>query len=77
MGRIPRRVWRTIHWLAYAAWPLAFLHSIDIGSDSGTLWLRVLAVASLATIVAAVGWRVAPLCLSGSRSSRVFPAKMP
>jgi predicted ferric reductase len=58
--RIGRRTWRTIHWAGYATWPLAFLHAIEIGSDSGTPWLRALAVLSLATVVAALGWRLAP-----------------
>jgi sulfoxide reductase heme-binding subunit YedZ len=68
MKHIKRRTWRAIHWLGYAAWPLAFLHSIDIGSDSGTLWLRAIAVAMLGTIVVAGGWRI-----SGSRSPSGAP----
>ena len=43
MRHIGRRVWRTIHWFGYATWPLAFVHSLGMGSDSGTLWLRALA----------------------------------
>jgi sulfoxide reductase heme-binding subunit YedZ len=58
MKHIRRRTWRAIHWLGYGVWPLAFLHSIDIGSDSGTLWLRAIAVAMLGTIVIAGGWRI-------------------
>jgi methionine sulfoxide reductase heme-binding subunit len=58
MKHIKRRTWRTIHWLGYAVWPVAFLHGIEIGSDSGTLWLRALAVAMLAAIVVAVAWRL-------------------
>jgi sulfoxide reductase heme-binding subunit YedZ len=64
MKHIKRRTWRAIHWLGYGVWPLAFLHSIDIGSDSGTLWLRSIAAAMLGAIVAATAWRL----LSGSRS---------
>jgi sulfoxide reductase heme-binding subunit YedZ len=58
MRRISRRTWRTIHWLGYATWPLAFVHSLGMGSDSGTLWLRVVAVISFASVAAAVVWRV-------------------
>jgi sulfoxide reductase heme-binding subunit YedZ len=58
MRRISRRTWRTIHWLGYGTWPLAFVHSLGIGSDSGTLWLRAIAVASFASIATAVIWRV-------------------
>jgi sulfoxide reductase heme-binding subunit YedZ len=58
MRHVGRRVWRTIHWFGYATWPLAFVHSLGTGSDSGTLWLRVLAVSMAVTIGAAVAWRV-------------------
>jgi sulfoxide reductase heme-binding subunit YedZ len=68
MKHIRRRTWRAIHWLGYAVWPLAFLNSIAIGSDSGTLWLRGLAVAMLGTIMTATGWRV-----SASRSPSGAP----
>jgi sulfoxide reductase heme-binding subunit YedZ len=71
MKHIKRRTWRAIHWLGYAVWPVAFLHSIAIGSDAGTLWLRALAVAMLAAIVAAAAWRLgAP---SASRSPSATP----
>jgi methionine sulfoxide reductase heme-binding subunit len=68
MKHIKRRTWRAIHWLGYGVWPLAFIHSIAIGSDSGTLWLRALAVAMLATIAITTGWRV-----SASRSPSAAP----
>jgi methionine sulfoxide reductase heme-binding subunit len=68
MKHVKRRTWRAIHWLGYGVWPLAFLHSIDIGSDSGTLWLRAIAAAMLAAIVAATAWRI-----SGSRSPSAAP----
>jgi sulfoxide reductase heme-binding subunit YedZ len=54
MRHIARRVWRTIHWFGYATWPLAFLHSLGMGSDSGTLWLKGLAAAMAACVMAAV-----------------------
>jgi methionine sulfoxide reductase heme-binding subunit len=60
MRHVSRRVWRTIHWFGYGTWPLAIVHSLGIGSDSGALWLRALAVAMLASVGAAVVWR-APL----------------
>jgi sulfoxide reductase heme-binding subunit YedZ len=56
--RLSRRTWRTIHWLGYATWPLAFVHSLGMGSDSGTLWLRALSIVSFASVTAAVLWRV-------------------
>lgn len=60
MRHVSRRTWRTIHWLGYASWPLAFVHSLGTGSDAGTLWLRGLAVAMFATICAALYYRLEP-----------------
>jgi len=37
--RIGQRTWRTIHWLAYAAWPLAVAHSLVAGSDAFAPWM--------------------------------------
>jgi methionine sulfoxide reductase heme-binding subunit len=35
------RGWRATHWLAYASWPLALLHTLGTGTDVGTTWMRV------------------------------------
>jgi sulfoxide reductase heme-binding subunit YedZ len=58
MKQIGRRAWRAIHWLGYATWPVAFLHSLGMGSDTGTPWLRALCVAMFGAVAAAVLWRV-------------------
>jgi sulfoxide reductase heme-binding subunit YedZ len=69
MKHVKRRTWRTIHWLGYAVWPVAFLHSIELGSDAGAIWLRAVAIAMLAAIAAATAWRLWPKAgISGSRS---------
>jgi len=48
--------WRTVHWLAYASWPVAFAHGLGTGTDSGSAWLLGLdAVCAGAVVVAAVG----------------------
>jgi sulfoxide reductase heme-binding subunit YedZ len=59
-GRMPEKVWRTLHWLAYACWPVAFAHGLGTGTDTGTLWLRAIAALCAATVVASAGWRLAP-----------------
>ena len=65
-ARMGRRAWRAIHWLAYAAWPLAVLHSFGSSSDArGGLVLGVLAGCVLAT-AAALAWRL-------SRAAREVP----
>ena len=55
--RIGRRTWRAIHWAAYATWPVAFIHAIGMGSDTSSLWFRVLGIGSVAFIAGAVAWR--------------------
>ena len=58
-ARIGRKTWRFVHWLAYAAWPVAVVHSIGTGPDlrgGGLLWL---AIGCVLTVGAAIGWRVA------------------
>jgi predicted ferric reductase len=65
-ARMSRRAWRGIHWLAYAAWPLAVVHSLGSSSDArGGLVLGVLAGCVLA-ILAALAWRL-------SRAAREIP----
>ncbi|MBL7488649.1 ferric reductase-like transmembrane domain-containing protein [Frankia sp. AgB1.9] len=55
--RIGARIWRGVHWAAYAVWPLAFAHSLGSGTDAGTGWLRAVAGGCAVTVVLAVCWR--------------------
>jgi sulfoxide reductase heme-binding subunit YedZ len=56
--RIGRAGWRTTHWLAYAAWPLALLHGLGAGSDAGLGWMRMVTLGCFVGVCAAVVWRV-------------------
>jgi sulfoxide reductase heme-binding subunit YedZ len=56
--RIGYRVWRAVHWSAYACWPIAMLHGLESGTDAAMPWARAVYVACAAAMVAAVGWRV-------------------
>lgn len=51
--RLGHRTWRTLHWLAYASWPLALAHGIGIGTDTGADWMTWLTVACVGTVIAA------------------------
>jgi len=55
--RLGQRAWRAVHWLAYAAWPVALWHALGTGTDSGTAWLRAVAAGCVLAVVAAVIWR--------------------
>jgi sulfoxide reductase heme-binding subunit YedZ len=56
--RMGPKSWRAIHWTAYAAWPIALLHGLGTGTDSGQLWLRAAAALSTITVAAAIVWRM-------------------
>jgi sulfoxide reductase heme-binding subunit YedZ len=69
-GRMSRRTWRAVHWLGYAAWPLAVVHSLGSSADSRTgPVLGVLAGCVLAT-AAAVAWRLSRAAREIPRASR-------
>ena len=39
--RLGYRGWRIVHWLAYLAWPVAFVHSITAGNDLRIWWVAL------------------------------------
>jgi sulfoxide reductase heme-binding subunit YedZ len=57
-SRIGTRAWRAVHWLAYASWPVAMLHSLGTGSDARSGWLLFLGVACGLAVLASVLWRL-------------------
>jgi len=57
-GRLPLRLWRTVHWTSYLLWPLAFVHGLMAGTDLGSGWALTLALTCAAVVVGttAVAW---------------------
>ena len=51
---VGHRSWRLLHWLSYAAWPLALTHYLSSGSDALAPWSLSIAAGSTAVVVAAV-----------------------
>jgi predicted ferric reductase len=68
--RIGYAGWRATHWLAYACWPIALLHSLGTGSDVKSSWLLMLTVACLALVLAAALARVLSGWTSASARGR-------
>jgi predicted ferric reductase len=68
--RLGHRVWRATHWLAYACWPIAVVHGLGIGSDSGQPWMQVIDLVAVAAVVCAVCWR---LVVNGWRAPKPRP----
>jgi methionine sulfoxide reductase heme-binding subunit len=69
--RVGLRLWRAIHWLAYASWPLALVHSIGSGSDATAPWMLAVDALCIVPVALAVAWRL--LAARGSNRS-VLPS---
>jgi len=58
-ARLGHRGWRAVHWLAYAAWPIALLHGLGTGSDARQGWMTVVYATCAAGVAGAVLVRLA------------------
>jgi len=78
-GRVPPRVWRLLHWLAYAAWPVALLHAFGTGSDARFGWFALLGFSCLAAVALAILVRLVQvrerhgIRLAGAAAALVVP----
>lgn len=57
-ARVGQRLWRSLHWLAYAAWPVAVVHGLGTGSDARAGWMELLTAACTIAVAGAVLFRV-------------------
>ena len=69
-ARLGYRLWRRIHWLAYASWPVALVHALGSGSDARVGFMLLAGFGSLAVVALAVLARVAVT------SGRQLPARV-
>lgn len=56
--RVGFRVWRFLHWSAYACWPIVLVHGLGTGTDTRQVWALVVEGACLLAVALAVLWRV-------------------
>ncbi len=70
-GRMNRVLWRAVHLLAYASWPLAFGHSLGASKDLQQGWLLLLAFGCALVAAAALAWRLAHAARQVPRAARV------
>jgi|SRR5579864_678685 len=56
--RIGPRLWRLVHWAAYASWPLAVIHGLGTGSDARSPWLIGVVVSCVAAVLLALVQRI-------------------
>jgi len=66
-ARLGYRAWRSVHWLAYASWPVALWHGLGTGTDSRLTWLIGLDAGCVAVVAAAACWRISLLPGGGRR----------
>jgi methionine sulfoxide reductase heme-binding subunit len=52
--RLGFRAWRAVHWLAYLAWPVAFVHSLTAGNDLHIWWVSLIECGSAVIVATAV-----------------------
>ena len=57
-GFLGHEVWRAIHWLTYAAWPVGVLHGVGTGTDTWSAWMLALTAACIAAVGAAIVMRL-------------------
>jgi methionine sulfoxide reductase heme-binding subunit len=70
-GRLNRILWRAVHLLAYATWPVAFAHSIGSSKDLQQGWMLDLAIGCAMIVAAAAIWRLAHAARQVPRAGRV------
>jgi hypothetical protein len=57
-ARLGLRAWRTVHWAAYACWPVAVLHGLGTGTDASAAWLQALTALCVTGVAAALATRL-------------------
>ena len=72
-ARLGYRAWKAVHWLAYLAWPAAFVHSLTAGGDLRVWWVALIECGSAALVAAAVIARL----LARNRDSASVPRRLP
>ena len=61
--------WRLVHWLTYAAWPVAVLHGAGTGTDTWSGWMLAITAACGTSVGVAIVVRVA----GGNRDPLAVP----
>lgn len=57
-GFLGHGVWRAIHWLTYAAWPVGVLHGLGTGTDTWSAWMLAITAACVAGVGVAIFLRL-------------------
>jgi methionine sulfoxide reductase heme-binding subunit len=68
---LSRRVWRGVHLLAYASWPVAWLHSITAATDLRHGLFFAMTVGCAVAVGAALIWRLSAAAKDVPRAERI------
>jgi len=69
--RLRPAVWRAVHLLAYASYPVTLVHSMGASKDLRSGWLLALTMATVFAVVTAIGYRVIDASAAIPRPRRV------
>jgi sulfoxide reductase heme-binding subunit YedZ len=56
--RLGVRLFKAVHWLTYAMWPIALLHAIGNGTNGTSAWFLLLAAFCTIAVASAIVWRI-------------------
>jgi methionine sulfoxide reductase heme-binding subunit len=73
--RIGVRAWRAIHWLSYAAWPIAVVHGLGTGTDANSPWLMGITIACVTAVLVVTVWRLRAAPVDPLQRARRFAAE--
>lgn len=74
-ARVGVGVWRAVHWLSYAAWPIAVVHGLGTGTDSFSPWLLAVTLLCVGAVLVTTVWRLRAAPLDPLRNVRRFAAE--
>jgi predicted ferric reductase len=69
--RLTPALWRAVHWLAYVCYPVIVVHSLGASKDLRSGWLLALTMATVFSVVTAIGYRVLAAAAAVPRHARV------
>lgn len=72
--RLGLRVFKAVHWLSYALWPVALAHTIGDGTDGVSGWMLLLAGGSVLVVLVAVAWRTTAGFIENAHLRREEPS---
>ena len=69
------RAWRSVHWLAYLAWPVAFAHVVTAGADLRIWWIALTEWSCAAAVATATVARLLAMARGQFTEPRAMPER--